>query len=105
MTVAEAAALMGVCRRHALRLLRRRNDAAGGRLLRAIGRKRTARGEQASKWLVSTSVFRDSMRPDDTTKRDIEAMRVELVLIRSQLAALRREMRAIQPARAGANGT
>jgi hypothetical protein len=89
-TVAVAAGMMGVCKRQALRLLARRDAAVGGRLLRKLGDKRMPGGVQASKYLVSVAVFREAMRPDDPAALDLEAMRLELVLIRQQLASLRR---------------
>lgn len=85
---------MGVCKRQALRLLARRNDQVGGRLLRPVGTKRGPSGrEQASKWLVSVAVFREAMRHDDSAGRDIEAIRLEVALIGQKLDALRRAMR------------
>lgn len=96
---------MGVCKRQALRLLARRNDAVGGRLLRSMGNKRMPRGVQSSKYLVSLTVFREAMRPDDTTQRDLEALRVEVAVLRGQLASIRREMRAIRHGRSSSNGT
>jgi hypothetical protein len=104
-SVAAAASIMGVCKRQALRLLVRRNDAVGGRLLRSVGNKRMPRGVQSSKYLVSVTVFREAMRPDDTTQRDLEALRIEVVLLRQQLGSIRREVRSIQLSRADANGT
>lgn len=96
MSVAEASRLMGVCKRQALRLLARRNVDAGGRLLRSLGVKRMPGRVQPSKLLVSVSVFRESMRPDDPRYRDVEAMRLELVTLRLQLAALRRAFARLQ---------
>lgn len=105
MSVAAAAAVMGVCKRQALRLLVRRNEAVGGRLLRSVGNKRMPRGVQSSKYLVSMTVFREAMRPDDTTKRDLEALTVEVALLRQQVGALRRVVRAIEQGRCAPNGT
>ena len=85
---------MGVCKRQALRLLNRRNAETGGRLLRRVGDKRMpGRPPQASKYLVSITVFREAMRPDEPRDRDIEAIRFELVSLRQQVAALRRAVR------------
>jgi hypothetical protein len=89
-TVAVAADMMGVCKRQALRLLARRDAAMGGRLLRKLGDKRMPRGVQASKYLVSVTVFREAMRPDEGATLDLEAMRLELVLIKRQLDSIRR---------------
>lgn len=80
---------MGVCKRQALRLLARRDAELEGRLLRRLGDKRMPRGVQASKFLVSVPVLREAMRADDG-ERDFEALRLEVVMLRQQLAALRR---------------
>jgi hypothetical protein len=82
--------MMGVCKRQALRILARRDAATGGRLLRRLGEKHMPGGVQASKYLVSVTVFRESMRPDDVTAKELEAVRLELALIKAQLSALRR---------------
>lgn len=104
-TVAVAAAHMGVCKRQALRLLVRRNEAVGGRLLRRVGDKRMPGRVQASKYLVSVTVFREAMAPDDTTARDIESLRLEVVMLRQQLDAIRRAVRPLQRAIADWNAT
>lgn len=105
MSVAAAASIMGVCKRQALRILVRRNDAVGGRLLRSVGNKRMPRGVQSSKYLVSLTVFREAMRPDDTTQRDLEALRIAVAMLRQQVGSLRREVRALQPPRREPNAT
>jgi hypothetical protein len=97
---------MGVSPRQARRLLARRNVEVEGRLLRSIGNKTMPGGRvQSSKWLVSMAVFRESMRPDDGADRDIEKLRLEVLLIGQQLAAMRRAMRPILAYFAGSNGT
>jgi hypothetical protein len=103
-TVANAASMMGVCKRQALRLLARRDVELEGRLLRRVGDKRMPRGVQPSKYLVSVTVLREAMQPDDN-KRDIETLRLEVVVLREQMAALRRAVVAkMQPA-SPPNGT
>lgn len=93
-TVAAAAALMGVGHRQALRLLVRRDALSGGRLLRRIGDKRMPRGVQASKYLVSTEVFYAEMQPvPEASARDIDTLRAEQVLINEKLDALRKAVR------------
>ena len=70
------------------------NAAAGGRLLRSIGTKRMPGGLQASKYLVSTEVFLQSMRPQQSdTERDVEYLRVELMLTKQKVEALRARLR------------
>jgi hypothetical protein len=93
-TVAVAASLMGVCKRQALRLLGRRNTEFGGRLLRKIGDKKMPRGTQASKFLVSTVVLGEAMRPElEASARDLESLRIELMLTNEKLEALRKAVR------------
>lgn len=103
-TVAAAAPMMGVCKRHALRLLVRRDAELDGRLLRRIGVKHMPSGDQASKYLVSLTLLRESMRPDDAA-RDIERLKLEVVLLGQQLATLRRDVRRLLATESGANGT
>ena len=99
-TVAVAARMMGVGKRQALRLLVRRDAALGGRLLRALGSKRMPRGVQPSKYHVSVTVLRDALRHDDATQRDIEGLRLEVIVLRQQVAALRRAMARCRPSAA-----
>lgn len=97
---------MGVGHRQALRLLARRNVQVGGRLLRSVGDKRMPRGVQASKWLVSTEVFGEVMRPAPAaTERDIAELRAELVLISEKLQALRKAVRPLLRQLAEQNAT
>jgi hypothetical protein len=97
---------MGVGHRQALRLLARRNAQVGGRLLRSVGDKRMPGGTQASKWLVSTEVFHEVMRPAPaTTERDIVELRAELVLISEKLQALRNAVRPLLRKLAEQNAT
>lgn len=105
-SVAVAAALMGLCKRQALRRLRRLDGELGGRLLRAIGDKRMPRGRQASKFLVCTAVLRDALQasPGDV-QRDFERLRLEQVLIAEKLDALCRRLRPLLRRPGGANGT
>jgi hypothetical protein len=103
-SVADAAALMGVCKRHALRLLARRDDELDGRLLRRVGDKRMPSGVQASKYLVSVTILRESMRAN-CAERDIESLRLELVMLRQQLAALRRAVRRFLRCESAADAT
>ena len=103
-TVAHAASLMGVCKRQALRRLVRRDAELGGRLLRRLGDKRMPRGVQASKYLVSVVMLRESMRPDDA-ERDLEHLRLEVSYLRAKLAALSRAVGPILRANGAANGT
>lgn len=95
---------MGVCKRQALRLLGRRDVELDGRLLRRVGNKRMPRGVQASKYLVSVTLLRESMRPDGR-ERDFEALRLEVAMLRQQLEALRRAWRARAQPESPANGT
>lgn len=87
---------MAIGRRQALRRLVRRDRELGGRLLRSLGCKRMPRGEQPSKYLVSVLVLREALRPDDA-ERDIEGLRLEVVILRGQVAALRRAVSRLQP--------
>lgn len=103
-TVAAAASLMGVCKRHALRLLVRRDAELEGRLLRRIGVKHMPKGDQASKYLVSLTLLRELMRPDGA-ERDIERLELEIVLLGQQLATLRRAVRRLLAAESASNGT
>ncbi len=96
--------MMGVCKRQALRLLVRRDAELDGRLLRRLGVKHMPRGDQASKYLVSLTVLRESMRPDDAA-RDIASLKLEVVLLGQQLAVLRRAVRPLLRPRSTANGT
>lgn len=97
---------MGVCKRQALRRLARKNAEVGGRLLRPIGDKRMPGGVQASKYLVSATVLREAMRatPSDL-QRDIEALRLEQVLITAKVEALRKLVRPLVRRHAGGNAT
>jgi hypothetical protein len=105
-TVAVAASRMGVGHRQALRLLARRNIEVGGRLLRKVGDKCMPRGVQASKWLVSTEVFQELMRPTPApSERDIADLRAELVLTREKLEALRKAVRPLLRQHAEQNAT
>lgn len=93
-SVAVAASLMGVCKRQALRRLRRLDRELGGRLLRSIGRKHMPGGVQASKYMVSSRVLLDTLRaPPETAERDFERLRLEQLLIAERLEALRRLVR------------
>lgn len=96
--------MMAVSHRQALRLLVRRNELLEGRLLRSVGNKRMPRGVQPSKYLVSVAVLREAMRPDDAA-RDLESLRLEVVLLRLQLAALRRAVRRLTPRGSVADAT
>lgn len=97
---------MGVCKRQALRRLTRKNAEVGGRLLKPLGDKRMPRGVQASKYLVSTTVLREALRtePGDV-ERDIQALRLDQVLISERVEALRRFVRPLARRLAAANGT
>lgn len=96
---------MGVCKRQALRLLVRRDAELDGRLLRRLGEKRMpGRAPQASKFLVSVTVLRESLRPDDAA-RDLETLRLEVVMLRTQVAALSRAFRAREQRERPANAT
>lgn len=88
-SVAHAASLMGVCHRQALRLLGRLNLELDGRLMRSVGDKRMPGGVQASKYLVSVTILREAMRPN-CAARDFEALKLEVVMLRQQLTAIRR---------------
>jgi hypothetical protein len=103
-SVANAAALMGVCKRQALRVLARRNVELEGRLLRRLGDKRMPSGVQASKYLVSVAVLREAMRPDDAV-RDIERLGLEIMLLRQQLEVIRRVVRSLLRPRSHADAT
>jgi len=105
-TVAVAASRMGVGHRQALRLLARRNLEVGGRLLRKLGDKRMPGRVQASKWLVSTEVFHELMRPTPApSERDIANLRAEVVLINEKLEALRKAVRPLLRQLAEQNAT
>ena len=104
-SVSEAAKLMCVCKRQALRRLVRQDAATGGRLLRSVGDKRMPTRIQSSKFLVSLTVFRETLRPDETTAIGLETMRLELVLVRQQLESIRRAVRPLQRAVEHWNGT
>jgi hypothetical protein len=105
-SVAAAASLMGVCKRQALRRLRRKDAEVGGRLLKPIGDKRMPSGVQASKYLVSTAVLREALRtePGDV-QRDIETLRLEQLLITQRVEALRKVVRPLARRLAAGNGT
>jgi hypothetical protein len=93
-SVAVAASLMGLCKRQALRRLRRLDGELGGRLLRSIGAKRMPRGLQASKLLVNTSALREALEPSATDlQRDFERLRLEQTLTAQRLEALCRRLR------------
>lgn len=94
----QAARLMALSKRQALRRLIRHDQAIGGRLLRSAGNKRMPRGNQPSKYLVSLTVFHEVMRPDEMTALGLETMRLELVVVRQQLDAIRRAVRPLQRA-------
>jgi hypothetical protein len=97
---------MGLCKRQALRRLRRLDGELGGRLLRAIGDKRMPAGLQASKLLVNTAALREALQPHATdVQRDIERLRLEQLLTAQRLEALCRRLRPLLRARAGENGT
>lgn len=103
-TVAHAASLMGVCKRQALRRLVRRDAELDGRLLRRLGDKRMPSGLQASKYLVSVVMLRESMRPE-LVERDVESLRLEVAMLRQKLSALCRDVRPFLRANGGSNGT
>jgi hypothetical protein len=103
-SVAHAASMMGVCKRQALRLLARRDAELEGRLLRRLGDKHMPRGIQASKYLVSVTVLREAMRPDDAA-RDIERVRLEIAALWQQLGALRRALQRREHPKSPANAT
>lgn len=99
-TVADAASLMSLSKRQAARRLAVLDAELAGRLLRPIGRKVMPGGEQPSKVLVSVTILREAMRSDHA-ERDIQAMRLEIVTIQHQLAAIRRALGALREASAG----
>lgn len=103
-SVAHAASMMGVCKRQALRLLARRDAELDGRLLRRLGDKRMPSGVQASKYLVSVTVLRESMRPE-LVERDVESLRLEVAMLRQKLSALCRDVRPFLRANGSSNGT
>lgn len=97
---------MGVCKRQALRRLARKNAECGGRLLRPIGDKRMPGGVQASKYLVSAVVLREAMRTEPSDgQRDIEALRLEQVLIVAKVEALRKLVRQLARRHGAENAT
>lgn len=105
-TVAAAASLMGVCKRQALRRLARKNAEVGGRLLKPIGAKAMPGGVQASKYLVSATVLREALRAEPSdVQRDIEALRLEQVLIEQKVEALRKLVRPLVRRHAAENAT
>lgn len=92
-SVAVAAALMGICKRQALRRLRRLDAEQGGRVLRSIGTKRMPEGLQASKLLVNTAALREALQPSATDlQRDFERLRLEQLLTAQKLDALCRRL-------------
>lgn len=102
MSVAVAASLMGLCKRQALRRLRRLDLELGGRLLRSIGDKRMPRGRQASKFLVNTAALREALQPSATDlQRDFERLRLEQALTAQRLEALLRRLRPMLRRRQG----
>lgn len=105
-SVAVAASLMGLCKRQALRRLRRLDVELGGRLLRSIGDKRMPSGLQASKLLVNTAALREALQPSATDlQRDFERLRLEQALTAQRLEALLRRLRPMLRRQGGANGT
>lgn len=98
---------MGLCKRQALRRLRRLDEELGpGTLLRAIGDKRMPGGIQASKYLVSTTALRGALQgPDPELQRDVERLRLEQLLIAERVEAICRLVRPLLRARRGVNGT
>lgn len=97
---------MGLCKRHALRRLRRLDAELGGRLLRALGDKRMPGRLQASKFLVNTRALRDALdAPADDLKRDFERLRLEQLLTAQKLDALCRRLRPLLRRPSGANET
>lgn len=105
-SVAVAASLMGLCKRQALRRLRRLDGELGGRLLRSIGRKRMPCGIQASKWLVNTAALREALQPSATDlERDFERLRLEQALTAQRLEALVRRLRPLLRRASAENGT
>ena len=105
-SVAVAASLMGLCKRQALRRLRRLDGELGGRLLRSIGDKRMPQGIQTSKWLVNTAALREALEPSASTlERDFERLRLEQALTAQRLEALVRRLRPLLRRASSANGT
>lgn len=105
-SVAVAAALMGLCKRQALRRLRRLDVEQGGRLLRSIGDKRMPRGLQASKLLVNTAALREALEPSAAAlERDIERLRLEQLLTAQRLDALCRRVRPLLRRASSSNET
>lgn len=97
---------MGLCKRQALRRLRRLDADLGGRLLRAIGSKRMPARTQASKFLVCTAVLRQAIAaPPGELQRDLERLRLEQLLTAEKLDALCRRLRPILRRPGNANGT
>lgn len=105
--ISVAASLMGLCKRQALRRLRRLDAELGaGRLLRAIGDKRMPGGLQASKYLVNTAALRAVLEPCATDlQRDVERLRLEQLLTAQRLEALCRRLRPLLRRASGSNGT
>ena len=105
-SVAVAASLMGLCKRQALRRLRRLDGELGGRLLRSIGDKRMPGGIQASKWLVNTAALREALQPSASDlQRDFERLRLEQALTAQRLEALVTRLRPLLRRQASSNGT
>ena len=105
-SVAVAASLMGLCKRQALRRLRRLDGELAGRLLRSIGDKRMPGGLQASKLLVNTSALREALEPSATDlQRDFERLRLEQALTAQRLEALCRRLRPLLRRASSSNGT
>lgn len=95
-SVREAAALMQIGHREALRRLGRLNVELEGRLLRKIGDKKMPSGVQASKFLVNILVLKQSMEPDpEALTRDVDELRVALALTNQKLEALRKSVRGL----------
>lgn len=104
-TVAQAAALMEIGKRGALKRLVRLNAQMSGRLLRKMGDKRMPRGVQASKYFVSLDVLRESMAPElEVSVRELSELRAEQLLMAEKLEALARAHRRLAR-RVGANAT
>lgn len=105
-TVAVAARLMGVCKRQALRRLRRLDGELGGRLLRSLGNKRMPRGPQSSKWLVNTAALREALEPSaGSLERDFERLRLEQAITAQRLEALCKRLRPLLRRASSPNGT
>lgn len=105
-SVAVAASLMGLCKRQALRRLRRLDGELGGRLLRSIGDKRMPGGLQASKYLVNTAALREALQPTASDlQRDFERLRLEQLLTAQRLEALCRRLRPLLRRQGSENGT